>query len=257
MKIELTKEQAVLYSELKQLAKLANQRILRLERNFGKKTLAVQKLEEKLSNSLINAWGGKGRVRVSKKFSEIQMKAVIKELQKFRNNLFTTKSGIKKAKKKTISSLQIQFGTEEKDISVEEAEALASFFDDKEVNKITNFIEGSDILSIIEGAIARSDSYEVFRNQALSIIKYNKGKNIENLLKKTYLKYVNRSKGSKIEIVNNYIMDLINNASFLSDLRDVESIIESYKKDGRLTAREFNYLIEKLREKENEIIQGI
>ena len=43
-KISMTQEQAALYRELKQLAKLSNQRIVRIERNFGYNTYVVQKL---------------------------------------------------------------------------------------------------------------------------------------------------------------------------------------------------------------------
>ena len=45
----MTKEQEALFRELKSLAKLANQRILRLERNYGKNYNVINKLKEKLS----------------------------------------------------------------------------------------------------------------------------------------------------------------------------------------------------------------
>ena len=55
-KIIMTEEQAALYRELKQLAKLANQRIVRIERNFGHNTYVVQKLREKMESEPIQAW---------------------------------------------------------------------------------------------------------------------------------------------------------------------------------------------------------
>ena len=139
-KISMTQEQAALYRELKQLAKLSNQRIVRIERNFGYNTYVVQKLREKMESTPLKAWTEKGRVRVRKDFTEIQMRAIIKELKAFRSNLFTTKRGIKKAKKRGIESIKREFGTQVKDITFQEAEGLYYFFDDKEVSSITNFI---------------------------------------------------------------------------------------------------------------------
>lgn len=68
-----------------------------------------------------------------------QMKATIKATKEFLNSI-STKRGIKKAKQKAIKTLKTRFSTDVSDISYEEAEALTNFFDDKEVNGITNFI---------------------------------------------------------------------------------------------------------------------
>lgn len=69
-----------------------------------------------------------------------QMKATIKATKEFLSSSISTKRGIKKAKQKAIKTLKIRFSTDVSDISYEEAEALTNFFDDKEVNGITNFI---------------------------------------------------------------------------------------------------------------------
>ena len=47
-KVEMTAEQARLYAELKKLSKRANQRIVRLEREFGTENLAIRNLRDKL-----------------------------------------------------------------------------------------------------------------------------------------------------------------------------------------------------------------
>lgn len=48
-KIKLTKAQETLFAKLKSLAKLTNQRILRLERAFKHEPIVVTQLKEKLS----------------------------------------------------------------------------------------------------------------------------------------------------------------------------------------------------------------
>ena len=140
VKKELTREEQELFNELKKLSKRANQRIVRLEREFGKDTWATKYLKEKLATEPLQAWTISGRVKVNKSMTVTQMKATIKATKEFLNSSTSTKRGIKQAKQKAIKTLKIRFSTDVSDISYEEAEALTSFFEDKEVNSVTNFI---------------------------------------------------------------------------------------------------------------------
>lgn len=140
VKKELTREEQELFNELKKLSKRANQRIVRLEREFGKDTWATKYLKEKLATEPLQAWTISGRVRVNKSMTVTQMKATIKATKEFLNSSISTKRGIKKAKQKAIKTLKTRFSTDVSDISYAEAEALTNFFDDREVNGITNFI---------------------------------------------------------------------------------------------------------------------
>lgn len=139
-KIELNQEQQELFNELKKLSKRANQRIVRLERNFGKDTWATKYLKEKLASEPLQAWSISGRVKVNKSMTITQMKATIKATKEFLNSNVSTKRGIKKAKAKAIKTLQTRFSTDVSDITFEEAEALTNFFEDRDVNGITNFV---------------------------------------------------------------------------------------------------------------------
>lgn len=139
-KKELTREEQELYNELKKLSKRANQRIVRIERSFGKDTWGTKYLKTKLATEPLQAWTRSGRVRVNKSMTVTQMKATIKATREFLNSSISTRRGIKKAKQKAISTLKIRFSSDVSDITYEEAEALTNFFDDKEVNGITNFI---------------------------------------------------------------------------------------------------------------------
>ena len=139
-KKELTREEQELFNELKKLSKRANQRIVRLERSFGKDTWATKYLKDKLATEPLQAWTTSGRVKVNKLMTVTQMKATIKATKEFLNSNISTRRGIKKAKQKAIKTLKIRFSSDVSDITYEEAEALTNFFDDKEVNGITNFI---------------------------------------------------------------------------------------------------------------------
>lgn len=140
--------------------------------------------------------------------------------------------------------------------------ALLDLFEDKEVNKITNYVEGSEVIALLEIAREEKTTYELFSRQIEDNVKVNKGKPNENLLKKLYLKYVlgngsSLRKSANIEVVNSYIMDLINNCKYSEDVKEVDDILNNYKQDNMLTTTEYNYLSQKLREKESEILDGI
>ena len=129
VKKELTEEEQELFNELKKLSKTANQRIVRLEREFGKDTWGTKYLKEKLATEPLQAWTISGRVKANKSMTVTQMKATIKETKKFLDNTsISTKRGIKKAKQKAIKTLKTRFSTDVSDISYEEAEALYNLF---------------------------------------------------------------------------------------------------------------------------------
>ena len=139
-KKELTREEQELFIELKKLSKKANQRIVRLEREFGKDTWATKYLKEKLATEPLQAWTVSGRVKANKSMTVIQMKGTIKATNEFLNSSISTKRGIKKAKQKAIKTLKTRFSTDVSDITYAEAESLTNFFEDRDVNKSTNFI---------------------------------------------------------------------------------------------------------------------
>ena len=140
IKKELTREEQELFNELKKLSKRANQRIVRLEREFGKDTWATKYLKEKLATEPLQAWTISGRVKANKSMTVTQMKATIKATKEFLNSSISTQKGVKKAKQKAIKTLNTRFSTDVSDISYAEAEALTNFFEDRDVNKSTNFI---------------------------------------------------------------------------------------------------------------------
>ena len=242
-KIEMTAEQARLYTELKKLSKRANQRILRLEHEFGTGNLAIRNLRDKLAIEPLQAWTFKGRVKVNKSMSEIQMKAIIKATNQFLNSKLSTRSGIKKAKKKAIETLRVRFSTDVKELTTEEAEVLYNIFIDKDVNQITNFVLGSDAQAVTDNAREQNQSFEDFVAVMNSVKKFNGHRgNYDDILRKIYMKYVYKGNGNEIEVLYNNVFELINNAESISDLEEVESIIRDLKSTNRISDREFNYI---------------
>lgn len=253
-KVEMTAEQARLYTELKKLSKRANQRILRLEREFGTENLAIRNLRDKLAIEPLQAWTFKGRVKVNKSMTEIQMKATIKATNQFLNSKLSTKSGIKKAKKKAIETLRVRFSTDVKELTTEEAEVLYNIFTDKDINQITNFVQGSDAQAVTDNAREQNQSFEDFVAVMNSVKKYNGHRgNYDDILRKIYMKYVYKGNGNEIEVLYSNVFELINNAESISDLEEVESIISDLKADNKISDSEFNYIVGAIDTKRREI----
>lgn len=88
-----------------------------------------------------------------------------------------------------------------------------------------------------------------------SIIQWNRGYNIESILRKIYTKYVFRGSQNtdEIELLYSNVIELVNNASSESDLQEVESIIANLMTEGKIDGKEYNYLINAINDKRKEI----
>lgn len=189
-KIELNSEQQKLFNELKKLSKRANQRIVRLEREFGKDTWATKKLRDKLATEPLQAWSKTGRVKVNKSMTTTQMKATIKATQQFLNSKTSTKRGIKQVRKTTIKQLAKSLGTEEEDLTNDEAEALYDMLSDDYVTDIMKYIPASDFWALIEDSKEAGDNEESFISRITNYIDFGNDVDMQSKLKMIYEKYV-------------------------------------------------------------------
>ena len=189
-KIELNAEQQKLFNELKKLSKRANQRIVRLEREFGKDTWATKKLSDRLATEPLQAWTKTGRVKVNKSMTITQMKATIKATQQFLNSKTSTKRGIKQVRKTTIKNLAKSLGTEEEDLSNDEAETLYNMLSDDYVSDILKYIPASDFWALIEDAKEQGDTQEDFISRISDYIDFGNDVDMRNKLIMIFEKYV-------------------------------------------------------------------
>ena len=76
------------------------------------------------------------------------MLGIIKAVKEFLSpESYSTQRAVKKIKGNIVKTKELILNVE--NISDKDANLLAYFFQDKEVNKITNFIKGSDIVPLI------------------------------------------------------------------------------------------------------------
>lgn len=189
-KIELNEKQQELYNELKKLSKRANQRLVRLEREFGKDTWASKKLRNRLESEPIQAWTRSGRVKVNKSMSITQMRAAIKATEQFLASKTSTVSGVKKVKKTTIAGLARSLGTDDTKLSDEEAETLYDMLSNDYVTDLLRYIPASDFWALIEDAKEQNDTESQFINRIKDYIEFGNDKDMVTKLQAIYIKYV-------------------------------------------------------------------
>ena len=188
--IEMSSEQIKLYNELKKLSKRANQRLVRLERAFGKDTWASKKLRDRLNIETLDAWTKTGRVKVNKSMTITQMRATIKATQQFLNSKTSTIKGIKEVKKTTISNIAKSLGTDENELTEEEAESLYNLLSEDYITDLTKYIPPSELWAIIEDAKESNDTEKQFIDRISDYIYWGNDVDMVNKLKIIYQKYI-------------------------------------------------------------------
>lgn len=261
-RIELTKEQTQLYNELKRLSKTANQRILTLERSFKNEPLATKYLREKLEVEPLQAWSKKGRVRVSKKMTVDQMKATIKATRDYLKNPMSTKRGIKKARSKAVEAIQDKYKVDVKegDLSEEELDSLSNFFEDDEVNDVTNYIDGSPTITIIGDYIEKDvKSYGDFYADMIAHQQYHvKGDDVKaiptDVLRRIYVKYIYKMHDTNdISLENLYDLDLEGKSD--TELDSLLQQVENDYKNGAIEEKEYYYVSDRIIETWRELLK--
>lgn len=190
-KKEMTEKQAELFRELTKLSKRANQRLVRLERAFGKDTWASRKLKNRLDTEPTQAWTNTGRVRVNKSMTITQLRAAIKATKQFLNSQTSTVSGIKKVREKQIKNISKALGTEEADLTYEEAETLYTMFEDTDFTFfVPKYLTASEFWAEIESAKEQNSDLNDFTNSIRKYIEFGNDLDMLVRIRAIYEKYV-------------------------------------------------------------------
>ena len=188
-----------LYEEVRKLVKRANQRLVRLERNFGVNTWGSKLLRNDLDIEPLNAWTSSNRIRFNKRFSETQLTAIKKATESFLNNKISTVKGVNQTHKKQVKGLKrILFRPETEDdpglsLSYEEAETLIEFFGEDYASDITSKMPHSDDILAIMVEAREVPAYrrrKYFMGQIENYIELGNDVDMKRKLGKLYRKYV-------------------------------------------------------------------
>ena len=152
-KEEITQEQRELFAELKKLAKRANQRIVRLERTYGKERWAVKNLRDRLDTQKLDAWTAKGRIKYNTSMTIPQLRATIKATKQFLNSATSTRTGIKEVKKKQLKAIKQSMSMQDEDFTDEDAETFYRLFEDTDFTFfVPRYFTASEFWSLIQEA---------------------------------------------------------------------------------------------------------
>lgn len=185
-----------LYNEVKKLVKRANQRLVRMERNFGVDTWGSKKLRDELDTEPLKAWTSSHRIRINKSMDEIQLNAIKKSTSYFLDHpSYSTVKGIKQVIKKQKAGLKRSLSSpdpNEPDISDEDVETLYEFFGESYAPDIISKIPSSDLVSLMIEAkkVRQYRRRKYFFEQINDYINYGNDIDLKRKLGKLYRKYV-------------------------------------------------------------------
>ena len=154
---------------LNKLIKRANQRIVRIEKRYGKDKWAVKKLKSNLDNDLLNAWTEKGRIRISKNASEDDLEKIKLITEKFVNKEQSSLKSISKIEARTKeairnkTSLKVKPNQEVVELSDEDVELIYDALDDDNVGWLMDETRlGSDVWVFITEAKDKRETKDQF-----------------------------------------------------------------------------------------------
>lgn len=159
-----------LINKLRLEIKRANQRLVRLERQFGKGTWGAGRLEAKLNTDRLQAWTEKGRVRTQvSKMSLLDLQILDRAVNDFLSNKMTsTVKGVKQRISKLKQGIEREF-----EIESDVAEEIYSYFDDDNFKYLLRYYEKpSDFINEIMEAKEKNESLEEFEDRIKKIVNY-------------------------------------------------------------------------------------
>lgn len=182
-------------NDLRLLVKRANQRILRIERRYGKDKWAIKNLKARLDIPLLNAWTETNRVRANKSMSLEQLKAIRKATNTFLKSKTSQVREIKKIIKEQQKRDKESWDFEPDE---EEEEMLYNIRSDRDFNILTGVVTQSVLYDyIVNYAVPEKPSLDTFIEDIEEIGNFIADEDLRNSMINLYNKYVLRKKRSK------------------------------------------------------------
>lgn len=178
--------------DLRLLVKKANQRILRIERRYGKDKWAIKNLKARLDIPLLNAWTETNRVRANKSMSLEQLKAIRKATNTFLNSKTSQVREIQKIIKEQQKRDKERWDFEPDE---DEEELLYALRSDRDFNILTGVVPQSILYDyIVNYAVPNKPSLDTFMEDIEEIGNFIADEDLRNLMINLYNKYVLRKK---------------------------------------------------------------
>lgn len=133
------------YNKIKSKIEKANKRIKRITGKYGENSWAINQLYEKLNNDLYKGINKRGYIRINKKMSDVQIKAIEKATQTFMKSKTSKLTGIEESIKNTKRGLKATLGDMKNPISNKDVNILYDLVKDKQKRDFTEKIGSSDL----------------------------------------------------------------------------------------------------------------
>ena len=190
-------KQGIDNDSLQKLIKKANQRIVRIEKRYGKDRWAVKSLKANLNNDLLNAWTKKGRIRIPKNASEDDKEKIKLITEKFMQKEMSSLKGISKIEARTKEAIRNKTTLKEKsneelvDLTNEDVELIYEALDDENIDWLMNETRlASDVWVFIEEAKDKRETKDQFIDRVSLYINKTNDKEVKEKLEKIFSDFV-------------------------------------------------------------------
>ena len=164
-------KQGIKDDSLQKLIKKANQRIVRIEKQYGKDKWAVKRLKSNLDNKLLNAWTKKGRIRVPKNASEDDLEKIKLITEKFLKSDLSSLKGIKSRESDIKNTIRDKAVRNEIDLTNDEVETIYESLSDDNMNWLMDETRlGSDVWIFMAEAKDKRENKNQFTERLLNYV---------------------------------------------------------------------------------------
>lgn len=184
-------KQGIDSDSLRKLVKKANQRIVRIEKRYGKDRWAVKSLKANLDNKMLNAWTEKGRIRVPKTASEDDIEKIRLITNKFLDKNTSSLKGIKSRELEIKQTIKEKGKRNDINISDDEVETLYDALDDDNVNWLMEETRlASDVWVVFAESKYKRESKDQFVERLSNYINKTNDEDAKEKLEEIYNKYL-------------------------------------------------------------------
>lgn len=174
-----------LYSELQKEIRKANQRLDRIENEFGKDSWGSKSLRGALSSEKLNTAITKaGKIKIDKTMSEEQLKGIEKAVSQFlKHSKTSTVRGIKSTIKNQKAGIKRGMN-----ISDEDVDAIYSYFENDDFRFLVDRYKeySSDFINLMQEAKEKNWSKGDFEEQMQMILDYSNDSELKQRVENIY-----------------------------------------------------------------------
>ena len=178
-------------NDLRLLIKRVNQRIVRIEKRYGKDRWAVRDLKSHLDNKMLDAWTSKGRTRIPKDATADDIEKISNILEKFINKKTSSIKVIKRREREIKDSIKEKAGTSKINLDNQDIEVLYRALIDDDVKWLLDETRlGSDVWVFMAEARTKNETKEHFIERVGKYITKTNEVEIKERLERIYEEYV-------------------------------------------------------------------